>query len=435
MPPKESADLLIEPRWVLPIGPANTALAAHAVAVADGRIAAIGPAEQINARFAARERIVRPDHALLPGFVNAHTRAAPALFRGVPRALAASASQRFAGPELIKDATQIAIAEMLRAGITCFAGADLFPEEAARAAAAAHVRAAIGLPVSDEPNEWAESAVVHLAKAEQLWDVYRSDPLVCLYFALPTPAAIGDATLSRVRRVVDELDARVAMPVHESAARVQDSLAWDGRRPLQRLQALGLLRPGFSALQMTQLEEADIEIAARTGVCVVACPQSDLREGGGACPIARLEAGRIAVGLGTDSPIDGGALDILAEVRTAALLAARGSDSAPPLTAAAALRMATLGGAMALGMSSLIGSIEPGKSADLACFDLGGLEFQQAEQPAEALVFAATRGQASDVWTAGRAAVSSGRLLAFDEHEMKELGRTWAERIRREVAV
>jgi 5-methylthioadenosine/S-adenosylhomocysteine deaminase len=167
----------------------------------------------------------------------------------------------------------------------------------------------------------------------------------------------------------------------------------------------------------------------------VACPQSDLREGGGACPIARLEAGRIAVGLGTDSPIDGGALDIMAEVRTAALLAARGSDSAPPLTAAAALRMATLGGAMALGMSSLIGSIEPGKSADLACFDLGGLEFQQAEQPAEALVFAATRGQASDVWTAGRAAVSSGRLLAFDEHEMKELGRTWAERIRREVAV
>ena len=434
MPHKESADLLIEPRWVLPMLPVNTALGGQAVAVAEGRIVAIGPAEPMNARFAARERLVRPHHALLPGFVNAHARAAAALFRGVPRAAAASAAQRFCGPELIKDATQIAIAEMLRAGITCFAAADLFPEETARTAAAAHVRAAIGLPVSDAPNEWAESAVVHLAKAEQLWDVYRSDPLVSLYFALPTPAAIGDATLSRVRRVVDELDARVAMPVHESAARVQDSLAWDGRRPLQRLQALGLLRPGFTALQMTQLDEADIEIAARTGVCVVACPQSDLREGGAACPVTRLDAERISVGLGTDSPIDGGALDILAEARTAALLAARGNGTAPALPAAVALRMATLGGAAALGMSSLIGSIEPGKAADLVCFDLGGLEFQLAQQPAEAIVFAATRAHASDVWTSGRAAVSGGRLLTFDEHEMRDLGRRWAERIRPEVA-
>ena len=435
MPPKESADLLIEPRWVLPMLPVNTALSGYAVAVADGRIAAIGPAELLNARFAARERIVRPDHALLPGFVNAHARAAAALFRGVPRAAAASAAQRFSGPELIKDATQIAIAEMLRAGITCFAGADLFPEEAARVAAASHMRAAIGLPVSDAPNGWAESAVMHLAKAERLWDVYRSDPLVSLYFALPTPAAIGDPTLSRVRRVVDELDARVAMPLHESAACVHDSLAWDGRRPLQRLQALGLLRPGFVALQMTQLDAADIQIVARTGVCVVACPQADLREHGGSCPVAELDASRIAVGLGTDSPIDGGALDILAEARVAALLAAKGNGAAPALPAATALRMATLGGAAALGMSSLIGSIEPGKAADLACFDLGGLEFQLAGQPAAALVFAATRAQASDVWTSGRPAVSRGRLLAFDEHEMKELGRRWAERIRPEVTL
>src|SRR5215831_10752097 len=183
MSPKESADLLIEARWVLPMLPVNTALTDHAVVVTGGRIAAIGPAEQMRERFAARESVVRAEHALMPGFVNAHTRAAAALFRGIPRAAAASAAQRFAGPELIKEAAQMAIAEMLRAGITCFAAADLFPEETARTAAAAHLRAAIGLPVSDEPNPWAESSVAHLAKAEQLWDIYRSDPLVSLYFA------------------------------------------------------------------------------------------------------------------------------------------------------------------------------------------------------------------------------------------------------------
>ena len=433
MPPKESADLLIEPRWVLPMLPVNTALANHAVAVADGRIAAVGPIEQLTARFTAREHIARPDHALLPGFVNAHTRAAAALFRGLPRAAAGSAEQRLAGPELIKDATQIAIAEMLRAGITCFADADLFPEETARAAASAHVRAAVGLPVSDEPNPWAESSVAHLAKAEQLWDVYRSDPLVSLYFALPTPAALSDATLSRVRRVADELDARVTMPVHESAARVQEGLAWDGRRPLQRLQALGLLRPGFGALHLAHLDESDLEIVTRTGMCAISCPQSDLRQAGALCPVARLEASAVVVGLGTDSPIDGGALDILAETRTAALLGARGDSASPGLSAAAALRMATLGGASALGMSALIGSIEPGKAADLVCVDLSSLEFQRPVQPAEAIVFAATRMQVSDVWTSGRTAVSQGRLLTFDDHEMRSLGRRWTEHIRPEA--
>jgi 5-methylthioadenosine/S-adenosylhomocysteine deaminase len=433
MSPKESVDLLIEPRWVLPMHPVNTAMMHSAVAVVDGRIAAVGPTEQLTARFAARERIERPDHALLPGFVNGHTRTATALFRGIPKAAAASAAQRFVGPNLIKDAAQIAVAEMLRAGITCFANADLFPEEIARAAASAHVRAAIGLPVSDEANEWAETSVAHLAKAEQLWDVYRSDPLVSLYFALPTPATIGDATLSRVRRVADELDARVTMPLHESATHVQASLAWEGRRPLQRLQALGLLRPGFGAIHLAQLDESDIETVARTGVCVVACPQSDLRQGGSICPVARLEASGICVGLGTDSPVDGGALDILAEVRTAALLGARGDGAAPALSAATALRIATLGAATALGMGTLIGSIEPGKAADLVCLDLGSLEFQQPLEPAEAIVFGATRAQVSDVWTSGRAAVSSGLLLAFDEHEMRALGRRWAERIRPEV--
>jgi 5-methylthioadenosine/S-adenosylhomocysteine deaminase len=295
------------------------------------------------------------------------------------------------------------------------------------------VRAAIGLPVSDEPNAWAESSVAHLAKAEQLWDVYRSDPLVSLYFALPTPAAISDATLSRVRRVADELDARLTMPVHESAARLQDSLAWDGRRPLQRLQALGLLRPGFGALHLTQLDEPDLEIVTRTGVCVIACPQSDLRQAGGHCPVPRLQASTICVALGTDSPIDGGALDILAEARTSALLGARGDSAAPGLSAAAALRMATLGGATALGMSGSIGSIEPGKAADLVCLDLGSLEFHLPMQPAEAIVFAATRAQVSDVWTSGRTAVSGGRLLAFDDHEMRALGRRWTERIHPEA--
>ena len=114
-------------------------------------------------------------------------------------------------PDFVREGTQLAIAEMLRAGITAFADMYLFPEEAARAASAARMRAAIGLPVTDGPTVWAESATGHLAKAEQLWDEYRSHPGVSLYFAPHNAFGEGDQTLARVRRVADELDARVAM--------------------------------------------------------------------------------------------------------------------------------------------------------------------------------------------------------------------------------
>ncbi len=287
MPP-ESVDLLIEARWVLPIAPVNTVLTDHAVAVTSGRIVALGPIAQMNSRFEPRERVVRRDHALLPGFVNAHTHAAMTLFRGLPvrgprgrwlRDTVRTAEQRCMSPDFIREGTQLAIAEMLRAGITSFADMYSFPEEAARAASAARVRAAIGLPVADAPGVWADSATGHFEKAEQLWDEYKADPWVCLYFAPHDAAEVSDETLIRVRRVADELDARVAMEYP----------------PLQRLHELGLLRPGFTAIGLKSgLRDEDSPLIATTGICVVACMQSALRLGGGAAAIAQLSLSSLA---------------------------------------------------------------------------------------------------------------------------------------------
>ncbi|MGH8137323.1 MAG: amidohydrolase family protein [Steroidobacteraceae bacterium] len=437
MPP-EAIDLLIEARWVLPIAPVNTVLADHAVAVTDGRIVALGPAEQMNARFEPRERAVRPHHALLPGFVNSHTRAAMRLLRGLavrgPRMrwlneILWPAERRGIGPDFVRDGTKLAIAEMLLAGITSFADMYLFPEEAARAAAAARMRAAIGLPVADAPNAWAESATAHFAKAERLWDEYKSDPWVCLYFAPQDVGQVSDATLLRVRRVADELDARVSMTVHATDVEVHDSLVQHGRRPLSRLQELGLLQPGFTAIHMNHLDDQDIQIIAKTGIGVVACAQSDLRLGSGICAVQRLDAQQVTVGLGTGDPASAGALDILSEARAVVQIANGTGGGSVPLSAERVLRMATLGGALALGLGSLTGSIEPAKAADLVCFDLSALACQPAARPADAIVFGATRQQASDVWTSGRAAVSAGHLLAFDEKELSTLARQWSQRM------
>ena len=451
MPPKESVDLVIEARWVLPIAPVNTVLADHSVAVSAGRIVAVAPTAEVNALFEPRERVVRGDHALLPGFVNAHTRAATTLLRGLPvygprqqwmRETVLPAARGCMSPDFVRDGTQLAIAEMLRAGITAFADMYLFPEEAARAASGARMRAAIGLPVTDGPTAWAESATGHLAKAEQLWDEYHSNPWVSLYFAPHNAFGANDQTLARVRRVADELDARVTMYLAPGEVHVNHT---GGRSPLVRLQELGLLGPGFTAIHLGGLDEEELKIAADTGICVVACQQSHLRLGGGFCPTARLDALGVPVGIGTDSAVSVGAMDVLAEARVGVLLTSslgggsdvgnrdagnEGGGDRGSASAQRALHMATLGGATALGMNALVGSIEVGKFADLTCIDLSALASQPAaRRPADAIVFSATRDQVTDVWTSGRAAVSDGHLLTFDEQELLALARRWADRI------
>src|SRR4030081_679912 len=312
MSTRECADLLIEARWLLPIALSKTALADHAVAVGAGRIVALGAGGQLRSRFEIRERVVRERHALLPGLVNAHTRACHTLLRGLPvrgprwrwlTETLAPVEERCVSADFVRDGTRLGVAEMLRGGITCFADLSLFPEEAARAAAAAHVRAAIGLPVADAPTPWAESATAHLARAERLWDEYRADSRIGLFFAPLTAHGMSEALLMRVRRVADELDARVAVhlaelagPAESADAGVQDSAdAPRPARPLFQLYALGLLRPGFTAIGAGVCDGADLELIARHGASLIACPQADLRLGARS-PVASLEGNRTGRG-------------------------------------------------------------------------------------------------------------------------------------------
>src|SRR5262249_6220111 len=171
--------------------------------------------------------------------------------------------------------------------------------------------------------------------------------------------------------------------------------------------------------QSNSLRSEDLDIVTATGIYVVACVQSDLRLGGDVAPISRLKGQHVTVALGTGDPPSVGALDILAEARTAALV-----DNG--LTAEEALQIATNGGATALGLGSVTGSIEPGKYADLVCLDLNRLACRPAIRVADAILFGATRGQVSDVWTAGRAAVSGGQLLTLDEQELYAYAQKWS---------
>jgi 5-methylthioadenosine/S-adenosylhomocysteine deaminase len=430
----QSIDLLVHGRWLLPIEPAGAVLEGYGVAVAGGRIVAVSPSSSLRQHYTAAVQIERPDHVLLPGFVNAHTHAAMSLLRAAPpqgslrQWLQKSVwplENRWVSAEFVRVGTRLAIAQMLRAGITSFADMYLFTEEVARLAVELRLRIAVGLPVADARTAWAEDARDCLVKGASLWDLHRASPRARLYFAPHAPYSVSDETLRHLRRIADQLDAPVAVHLHETAAEVRESLAAHGRRPIARLAQLGLLRPGFTGIHMIDLDDTDLATAQRSGIAAVHCPASNLRHGSGLPPLAALRDRGVPVGLGSDGAASAGAPDLLAEARLAALLAAGASGEANRLDAHAALGVATLGGARALGLDAEVGSLVAGKSADFIAIDLARSPGVGPPVVAEALLYDATRADVSDVWVAGRHVVQRGHLELLDLCEVEQQARQW----------
>lgn len=430
----EHIDTLITARWIVPIEPAGRVFDDHALAVHQGRIVALAPAAEVLQRFSARERIDRPSHVLLPGFVNTHTHAAMTLLRGAAESSSFERwlkqqvwplEQRWMDAEYVRDGTELAIADMLTSGTTCYADMHLFPEVGAQTASANRIRACIGLPVLDAPTVWAGSANEYLDKGLRLHDEYRDDPLITTALAPYAPWAVGDESLIRVRRNADELELPMTMHVNETRG---EALA-GGERTLARLERLGLMSPLLTAVHLVHVDPSDMDRAAAGGISVAHCPQSNLKLGNGACPVPLLRARGINVTLGTDGAASNNDLSMLDEMRTAALLASGLFPDEPQIAAHEWLRIATLNGAQALGLSEVIGSLAPGKWADLCCIDLGRPHTQPVYDPAAQIVFAATRDQVSDVWVAGRALVRDRLLTHLDVEDVLTRTERWRERI------
>ncbi|MGI9245109.1 MAG: TRZ/ATZ family hydrolase [Steroidobacteraceae bacterium] len=434
----EPVDTLVCARWVVPVEPDGPVLDDHAVAIRAGRIVAVLPTAIAKLRYEARDVVERPHHAVLPGLVNAHTHAAMTLLRGRAGDLALGrwlteaiwpVERRWVDPAYVRDGTELAIAEMQRAGVTCFADMHLYPEVVARTAAELHMRASVGLVVVESPTRWATGPDEYIEKGLALRDEYRGDPLVSTCFAPHAPYTIDDATLVRIRRLVDELETPVVMHLHESAWEIDRSLEQHGERPLERLGRLGLVSSLLVAVHMTQVESADLDVLAAAGAAVVHCPQSNLKLGAGHCPAAQMLERGIRVGLGTDGAASNDDLDILAEMQTAALLAAGVTGRPGSLLARNVLRMATLGGAQALGLADSTGSLAAGKWADLCCVDLRTPGSWPVHDVIATIVFACSSRQVTDTWVAGRRVYADGSLRYIDEAAVLERADVWRRRI------
>ncbi|MDW8469550.1 MAG: TRZ/ATZ family hydrolase [Burkholderiales bacterium] len=411
--------LLIAARWVVPVEPAGAVLADHAVAVRDGRILAVCPRAEGEARFADFARIDLPAHALIPGLVNAHTHAAMTLLRGVADDLPLMRwltehiwpiEAKHVSPQFVRDGTLVACAEMLRGGITCFNDMYFFPEAALEAALAAGMRAALGIIAVEFPSAYAADPEDYLAKGLALRDRWRDHPLVSFCFAPHAPYTVSDATFRRLATLAGEIEIPVHIHLHETAEEVERSVAEHGVRPLERLRRAGLLGPGLLAVHAVHLAPAEIESLARHGAKVVHCPSSNLKLASGFAPVAKLARAGVEVALGTDGAASNNRLDLFEEMRLAALLAKAVAGDTEAMPAHAALRAATLAGATALGLEARIGSIVPGKEADLVAVRMDDLHMQPCYDPVSHLVYVASRQQVSHVWVAGRALVADGEL-------------------------
>jgi 5-methylthioadenosine/S-adenosylhomocysteine deaminase len=434
-----SADLMVLPRWLVPVEPAGTVLEEHALIVHQGRIADVLPADFARQAWQAQETVALPDHAVLPGLVNLHTHAAMSLLRGIADDLPlmewlqnhiwpAEGAHVSAG--FCADGVRLAMIEMIRGGQTCFNDMYFFPDVTAAAASAAGMRACVGLIVLDFPSVWAQNATEYIHKGLEVHDRLRGDALVRTAFAPHAPYTVSDAPLREVRKLSGELALPIHMHVHETAGEVEGAVKAGGRRPWARLKELGLVGPDLIAVHMTQLDEREIAEAAENGVTVAHCPESNLKLASGFCPAAKLLAAGVNVALGTDGAASNNDLDLFGEMRTAALLAKAVAGDARALPAPQALHMATLAGAKALGLDDEIGSLVKGKSADFIAVDLGAANTQPLYNVVSQLVYATAPQQVTDVFVAGRALLRERRLTTLDADAILGRAAEWQRKIR-----
>ena len=435
--PTTTLDLLLLPTWLVPVEPAGVVLKDHGVGIRDGRIVFIGPRAQALKLVATQTREL-PDMLLSPGLINAHGHAAMTLFRGMADDLPLMtwleqhiwpAEAKWVDEDFVRDGTNLAIAEQIKGGITCFSDMYFYPKVASECVHNSGIRAQIAIPILDFPIPGASNADESLRQAVEMFADLKFHPRIKIAFGPHAPYTVGDENLEKIRVIADELDAAIHMHVHETAFEVHQAVEQNAERPVARLARLGLLGPRFQAVHMTQISDDDLAMLVESNSSVIHCPESNLKLASGFCPVERLWQAGVNVAVGTDGAASNNDLDLLGETRTAALLAKAVAGSATALDAHRALRMATLNGARALGIESDTGSIEIGKAADLVAFDLSGLAQQPVYDPVSQLIYATGRDCVKHVWVAGKQLLEDRHLTRLDEQQLCATARAWGERI------
>jgi 5-methylthioadenosine/S-adenosylhomocysteine deaminase len=432
------ADFLLHPEWLIPMTEKGLILSGQSLAIANNKIIAIDATEHLKKTCSAQQEITLENHVLIPGLINSHGHSPMSLFRGFADDMPLQpwleekiwpAENQWVSEEFVRDGATLAVAEMLRGGTTAFTDMYFFPEEIAKVALDANIRTQLASPVLDFPTVYAQDADEYIRKATELNDRYKNNNMVLVAFGPHAPYTVSDKPLQHISTLANELEIPIHIHIHENVQEVADAVAQHGKRPLERLNDLGLLSHLLQCVHATQLEDSEIELMANAGVTVVHCPASNAGLASGMCRTQDILDAGINLCIGTDGAASNNELNMFNEMRLAALFGKACTNNASATSAWDVLTMATVNGARAMGMEDALGTLAVGKLADCVAVDLDHLNSQPVYDPVSTLVYSAQASQVNYVWVDGKLSVANGEVLTVDSEAIKSRAAEWASKI------
>jgi 5-methylthioadenosine/S-adenosylhomocysteine deaminase len=439
---QRQVSLLIVNGTVVTMDPGRRVLQNGAVAIEGSDIVAVDTVEGIRRQFRGRETIDAAGQVVMPGLINTHTHAAMSLFRGLADDLALMdwlnkfifpAEAKMVSPEFVRAGTRLAALEMIESGTTTFADMYYFEEEVAKETKAAGLRGVLGQTVIQFPVNDAKTPADALARAETFIKMFKGDPLITPAVAPHAMYTLDGPTLKAAR----ELSLRYAVPTLIHLAETRDEVQTAQERfkssPVAYLDSLGFFGPGVLAAHGVWVSDAEIALLKSRGVGISHNPESNMKLASGTAPVtAYLRAG-VPLGLGTDGPASNNDLDMFEAMRMASLLHKLVTVDPQAVSAKVALEMATLGGARALGMDKQIGSLEPGKRADVIIVGMNSARQTPMYDPISHLVYVTHGDDVQTTIVQGKILMRNRKVLTLDEPAILKDARGWAEKVRAAV--
>jgi len=431
---------IISASWIFTADKNNTLLEDHSIVILEDEILDILPTKNVFDGYEANEVFALSEHIIMPGFINNHTHAAMSLLKGFANDVPLKswledyiwpAEKEYVSEAFVKDGSLIAIAEMIKSGTTTFNDMYFYPNQTAEAAVEMGIRANIGLVVMEFPTNYASDPDDYLKKGLDFRDQWRGDGLISTSLAPHAPYTTSDKTLNTIGTYADQLNMTIHTHLHETKEEVENSINQYKVTPIQRYKSLGLLGPNLMAAHCTHVDESDLNLLHQNNVNVVHNPSSNLILGSGIADISKMLDLGINVSIGTDSSASNNRLDVLEEVRLAALLG-KGLNHQPEiLDSKNVFKMATYNAAKAMNKSKMIGSIEPNKKADIVAINLDSIFSQPVYNPLTSLLYNGNQGGVDYVWINGTIKLKSGQLENIDLDRLKNIAKSWKAKIKK----
>ena len=410
-----------------------------ALVVLNGKIEDIASINEVEEKYEASDIVHLKDHILIPGLVNTHNHLSMSLMRGIADDLPLMEwlqnhiwpkELKFVGPDYVRDGALLAIAEMFLTGTTTCSDMYFFPEIVAEAFEKSGMRGQLMTPILDFPSAYAQKADEYIEKAVALAEKYSGHDMIQVGFGPHAPYTVGDETFKKIIKMNEKLNLPIQIHLHETLGECEESQKAFGMRPMERLHQLGLFSWKTQCVHMTQMEEAEMDLALKKNLPIIHCPESNMKLASGICPVPKLLKKGVTLGIGTDGAASNNDLNLLGEMKTAALLGKVNELDPTVCKSEEIFHMATLGGAKALGLEDKIGELAVGKMADIVAIKEDGLidAFPQYNFLSN-LIYAQSTQRVDSVWVRGKRVVEEGALLTLQKSELLTKTKVWQEKL------